>query len=139
MAFPCVTARTQANRYTLQFKATGKASPDFEAEPNDLVTWATPLNQNNALRGRLVGDESDYISFTVSGPPQLWRVQVAGDGLERLDAVDVTGNCATGRARPKAAGASAWRTSTCYRATTISASWGKTASTRCAPCLGRAG
>ena len=55
------------------------------------MPWASPLYKDNALRGRLVGCESDYLRFTVSGSPQLWRIQVAGDGLERLDAVDVLG------------------------------------------------
>lgn len=90
-------SQNQANRYVLKFKPTGAASADLEAEPNDLVTWASPLNHANALRGRLVGSESDFLRLTVTGAPQLWRVQVAGDGLERLDAVDVTGNALQSR------------------------------------------
>ena len=82
----------RANTYSLQFEETGDSSPDFEAEPNDLYANASSLNQDNALRGRLVGSEDDYLKFTVTGEPQLWRIQVAGEGLESLAYADAGGN-----------------------------------------------
>lgn len=78
--------------YTLAFAEVGELAEQRESEPNDDLGHATALGAAVVMQGRFVGAEDDYYRFTVTGAPQLWRVQVNGDGLEHLAAVEIDGN-----------------------------------------------
>lgn len=81
-----------AAAYTLAFAEVGELAEQRESEPNDDLGHATALGAVAVIQGRFVGAEDDYYRFTVTGAPQLWRVQVTGDGLEHLAAVEIDGN-----------------------------------------------
>ncbi|MCX6044334.1 MAG: VWA domain-containing protein [Chloroflexi bacterium] len=78
--------------YTIEFAQTGTPSPTQEAEPNDAITTASPLSQASVIRGQFVGDEDDYYRFTVSGEPQLWRVQAVGNALDFMSYQEIDGS-----------------------------------------------
>jgi hypothetical protein len=80
-----------ATAYTLAFEEIGELAGQQESEPNDLLLYATPLGETTAIQGRFAGYEDDYYQLTVTGAPQLWRVQVTGDGLEQLSLAEVDG------------------------------------------------
>ena len=80
-----------ATEYTLAFEEVGELVEQRESEPNDLLLHATPLGETTTIQGRFAGYEDDYYRLTVTGAPQLWRVQVTGDGLEQLALTEVDG------------------------------------------------
>lgn len=55
-----------------------------EVEPNDTVASATDLGLQAEARGVLHPQDTDFYRFQVEGQPQLYRVQVAGQGVTRL-------------------------------------------------------
>lgn len=81
-----------AATYTLAFEALGDPVDQGESEPNDDIVHASALGADVIMQGRFVGYEDDYFRFTVTGAPQLWRIQVTGDGLEHLAATEIDGN-----------------------------------------------
>ncbi|MFN8440113.1 MAG: VWA domain-containing protein [Caldilineaceae bacterium] len=78
--------------YTIQFEETGEAVLEVESEPNDDVHHASLMGSENAIQGRFVGSEDDYYRFSVSGAPQLWRIQASGSGLQVLSYLEIDGN-----------------------------------------------
>ena len=66
--------------YTLRVDATGPVTAGREVEPNDVPSLAAPLDVLEPLVGRADGIDDDLYRARVTGPPQLWRVDVAGDG-----------------------------------------------------------
>jgi hypothetical protein len=76
--------RNAGGEYRLTLQPEDAVDPDAEREPNDLPAYASVIGERGAIKGRLVGAESDFFTFAVTGEPQLWRVQVTGDGLEIL-------------------------------------------------------
>lgn len=81
-----------AATYTLAFEESGERAAQQESEPNDDIAHATALGDAVVMQGRFVGAEDDYYRFPITSAPQLWRVQVNGDGLEHLAAVEIDGN-----------------------------------------------
>lgn len=80
------------NPYTISLDSAGRPSEDYEAEPNDRVEFATPLNEQNAIQGRFVGQEDDFFRFVIDDEePQLWRIQAIGDGISQLAYYDGAG------------------------------------------------
>lgn len=71
--------------YLLRVDAAGPLPPDFEHEPNDGVTAATPMDANTVMRGRAGAHDEDYFRVSTEGEPQLWRVDAVGVGLEALE------------------------------------------------------
>ncbi len=87
------------DRYLLRLDITIEATTGFEAEPNDVLARATPLDVtgehpvgSGRLAGQGDGSDSDVFQFTVTGEPQLWRVTAAGPGVTGLDALDAVGS-----------------------------------------------
>ncbi len=79
--------------YALTFTSTSVYGALYEQEPNDAFWHAPPLDERNSVRGRFDGTETDVYKFRVPGPEQqLWRVQVTGDGLRRLEVQDARGD-----------------------------------------------
>jgi hypothetical protein len=77
---------------TYQIKVVKRGSPEagFEQEPNDYVFGASRLSDNTA-KGRSSGDDTDFFKLTVSGEPQLWRLQATGEGLNWLGVYNGSG------------------------------------------------
>lgn len=82
--------RTAAD-YTIQFEEIGDIAQERELEPNDGIAQASLLGAENAVRGRFSGSEDDFYRFSVSGEPQLWRVQVSGSGINTLAFLEIDG------------------------------------------------
>ncbi|MFN8493944.1 MAG: VWA domain-containing protein [Caldilineaceae bacterium] len=78
--------------YTIQFEENGEPATATESEPNDQVTLASPMSEDNAIQGRFAGEEDDYLRFTIPGPAQLWRIQAVGEGVAYLSLVEIDGN-----------------------------------------------
>ena len=77
--------------YALRVDVVGVAPDDFEAEPNDDVATATMLDPAIGMRGRGERADLDVFRFNVEGEPQLWRVDVTGDDIERLEWIRPSG------------------------------------------------
>ena len=80
-----VTGDPDAERpYALRIDETSGAVPDFELEPNDDASTATPFEPSIVMRGLGGAGETDVFRLTTTGEPQLWEVRLAGTGVERL-------------------------------------------------------
>lgn len=62
----------------------GRVQPGLEREPNDDPAQASPLSPAGTAQGRLVGRESDFVSFPVEEPVQRWTLQANGPGVARM-------------------------------------------------------
>lgn len=93
-------ARSGAGDWNLSWRAVGKLTPGQEVEPNDRKEWAVAWPDGKpAATGRFDGwQETDFWRFTVSGEPQLWRVQLQGENLFELALHDSRGSIASARA-----------------------------------------
>jgi von Willebrand factor type A domain len=67
--------------YVLRVDQTSNPATDFETEPNDLPTTASPWTAGVVMRGRQMPGDVDYFRLTVSGAPQLWELQATGDQI----------------------------------------------------------
>ncbi len=81
-----------SEHYTLAWIITGRAAPARENEPNDTHLTASPLDAQNRTQGRFTGDDKDIYRLTVTGKPQLWRIQVTGDGINTVNLLDAVGD-----------------------------------------------
>ena len=69
------------DHYLLRVDPTSAPAADFEAEPNDTLPTASAMEVEATTRGRLTGNEIDFFRFTITGMPQLWRIEVDGPGV----------------------------------------------------------
>jgi len=79
-----------ASEYTLS-KIVTEPSSAGETEPNDDYRTAAPYGDARSVSGRFVGKEWDVFTLAIEGAPQLWRVQVIGDGVTDLRYLDSAG------------------------------------------------
>lgn len=77
--------------YTIEAVEQAPPPANRESEPNDAYWFAPDLPASQAVRGHLTGQEEDVYRFVTHGPPQLWRVQVSGEGVRRLQILDAGG------------------------------------------------
>lgn len=70
--------------YELRWQAAESAREGYEREPNDTVMAATPMGEDGRVRGSLDAGDHDVYRFDVVGEAQLFRIQLVGDGVERL-------------------------------------------------------
>lgn len=70
--------------YRLGIQATGEFPANAEREPNGTWRAAAPLPVANAVRGHFDGQDTDVYRLVISGPPEYWRIQAIGRGLDRL-------------------------------------------------------
>lgn len=61
-----------------------------ESEPNDTLASATVWPLQNPATGTLGSDDSDFFQFQLDVPPQLWRLQADGAGVNRFTVYDVS-------------------------------------------------
>ena len=78
--------------YTLSMQQGAPHKAIAETEPNDKFAFAGAMNAKRIVKGRFAGKDTDYYRFTVSGAPQLWRIQAVGDGISRVSLVDAKGS-----------------------------------------------
>ena len=62
-----------------------------ESEPNDSAGAATLLGGDGAARGVAADKDEDFFKFVTEGEPQLWLIEVSGEGIERVEYVDRAG------------------------------------------------
>ena len=87
-----VTGRNAGTNYSIALESETPAESGHEVEPNDAMAMAIGTPDNNRIRGSFDSKEDvDFYRFTLSGDPQLWRIQAIGDGIGRLTYHDVTG------------------------------------------------
>ena len=92
--------------YILRVDVAAPLPPDFEHEPNDAATAATPMDAGAAMRGRAGAHDEDHFRVSTTGDPQLWRVDAIGPGLEALEWVRPDGTrLGTGQVAEDDAGA----------------------------------
>ncbi|MGN6486340.1 MAG: hypothetical protein ACTHLT_00790, partial [Devosia sp.] len=95
-------AADPGSSYRLVARLAGVQDAGREAEPNDGIDIATPLESDGKARGRLVGNETDVFALTVDGAPRLWQAQVHGSGVTGVTILDRKGDLVG--ASPEAAG-----------------------------------
>ncbi len=78
--------------YSLSRRVTGVREAGRENEPNDRYANASPLDAQHRARGRFSSADVDYYRLAVEGEPQLWRIQVIGDGIGTVSLVNAVGN-----------------------------------------------
>ena len=81
-----------AEHYTLTRAITGVRETGREDEPNDIFQAASPLDAQNRASGRFVGADGDVYRLVVAGKPQLWRIQIVGDGLGQVRILNAVGD-----------------------------------------------
>ncbi len=82
---------TDAYDYTMQLVPSRQPPADFAVEPNDQQADAARIGEAGAIRGRATGREEDFLVFTVTGEPQLWRLQAVGENIQRLTLMNAAG------------------------------------------------
>ena len=78
--------------YTLSMEQGETFKPIREAEPNDKFMFSSGMNAKRIVKGKFDGKDTDIYHFTVSGEPQLWRIQTVGDGVSRISLLDAKGS-----------------------------------------------
>lgn len=81
----------EGTEYIVTLAGDGPHEPGIETEPNDSVALATSMPANQRIKGKLDKDDKDFFRIVVSGEPQLWRLQVVGDGVHELAYHDGSG------------------------------------------------
>ncbi|MCP4250091.1 MAG: hypothetical protein GY778_23870, partial [bacterium] len=74
----------EAAEYSVGLTQQGPIQAGVEAEPNDKIEYAAAVPSKNRIKGRFSGQEDDFYRILVTDEPQLWRVQVIGDGVRWL-------------------------------------------------------
>jgi hypothetical protein len=77
--------------YTLSLVRQSDIEPDYEAEPNDLLEYASGIPAKNRIKGRIAGFDRDFYRLVISENAQLWRFQVVGEGVDSLSFYDGAG------------------------------------------------
>ncbi len=79
-------------QYTLSMEPAEAKKAIRETEPNDKFPFSSGMNAKRIVKGTFDKADTDYYHFTVSGEPQLWRIQAVGEGISRLALVDASGS-----------------------------------------------
>ena len=86
-----ISRATEGAEYTLSMTQIVDQKTNKETEPNDYFEFASTMNAKRIVKGSFSGTDTDHYRFTVAGAPQLWRIQVVGDGVSRLNILDSAG------------------------------------------------
>ncbi|MEM7053387.1 MAG: hypothetical protein AAF446_02450, partial [Pseudomonadota bacterium] len=70
--------------WSLGWSLTGDVRAGEEVEPNDDASHPSGLHERGFGRGRFIGFETDHWRFSVTGEPQLWRLQLQGEDLHEI-------------------------------------------------------
>jgi Mg-chelatase subunit ChlD len=81
----------EGTQYSISLTGGAKIVAGIEAEPNDKVKYATSIPAKNRIKGRFSGKDTDYYTILVTDEPQLWRIQVIGEGIHELAYYDGAG------------------------------------------------
>lgn len=80
--------------YVLRVEVTAEAVGAFEAEPNDKQDGGSPMaleGEEFTSAGRLAANDVDIFQMTVSGEPQVWRIEVTGPGVSGSHLMNAAG------------------------------------------------
>jgi hypothetical protein len=72
------------DRYRLGVAEAGMRAAEREVEPNDDPATASPFDPSLVLEGRSANGDTDFYRITVTGDPQVWRLDATGTGIEQL-------------------------------------------------------
>jgi Mg-chelatase subunit ChlD len=78
--------------YSVALVEQGAIAQGSEVEPNDKIEYAAAIPDNNRIKGRFAGEDTDFYKIVVGLEPQLWRIQVIGKGLFELAYYDGSGS-----------------------------------------------
>ncbi len=78
-------------QYSISLIGGGAIAAGMEAEPNDKVEYATAIPAKNRIKGRFSGNDTDFYTILITEKPQLWRIQVIGEGIHELAYYDGAG------------------------------------------------
>jgi hypothetical protein len=81
----------QGVTYAIRLETAGPHEPGQEGEPNDVIELASGIAASGRVAGAVVRDDVDYHRLLVDGEPQLWRVQVMGEGIHEVAYHDGSG------------------------------------------------
>ena len=77
--------------YELVIEDQGPVSPGAEREPNDDIAAATAFHSEQVVRGAFAGRERDNWQLNIDGALRIWRLQVAGSGIQYVRLFDNSG------------------------------------------------
>lgn len=80
--------------YLLKLVMKGAVEAGFEAEPNESIANASALvasGKDMTGSGRLSPNDRDTFVMEASGEPQLWTIEVTGDGVSSVALLDASG------------------------------------------------
>ena len=77
--------------YMLRVDVTAASTAAFEAEPNQDVETATPIDPALGMNGRGGPRDDDIFRLHVDGEPQLWRIDIEGSDLARTELLRARG------------------------------------------------
>jgi len=85
-----------AHPYVLKIDAKQRTIDGFEAEPNETQLQASKMiaagGGSFAGSGRIATSDTDVFFVDVSGPPQVWLIEVDGPAVGTLSLLDAAGN-----------------------------------------------
>ncbi|MGN6483848.1 MAG: hypothetical protein ACTHMX_05540, partial [Thermomicrobiales bacterium] len=86
--------------YLLKLVMKGAVEAGFEAEPNESIANASALvatGKDMTGSGRLSPNDRDTFVMEASGEPQLWTIEVTGDGVSSVALLDASGSATMAR------------------------------------------
>ena len=78
--------------YILRVDDVGEVLPDYESEPNGDTDQATPMLPTDPMAGRSSFEDDDFFQLDVTGEPQLWQLDVTGQGIDHVSWVHRDGS-----------------------------------------------
>lgn len=72
------------DRYTVAVSPVGAPTADRELEPDDDPATATPWDPTLVLHGRSANGDVDWVRVSVTGEPQVWRLDVTGTQIRSV-------------------------------------------------------
>lgn len=96
-----VTRSRAEFEYSVTLAEQGPIESGREVEPNDRIENATTVPANLRIKGRAVGNDTDFYQFLIAEEPQLWRFQIIGENIREIGVHNGAGN-QIARLRPQA-------------------------------------
>ncbi len=72
------------DHYRLALTDVGPIVSDREIEPNDTTLTASPWDPTVVMRGRSANNDEDLLRLTVTGEPQVWRLDATGTKIRSV-------------------------------------------------------
>lgn len=84
-------------RYVIGVEPAAPLPPATEAEPNDIIAYASPVKAGDTLSGALQGYERDHVALEVpAGDLRWWTITATGPGSLEMQLIEPLTNTTTG-------------------------------------------